>query len=181
MTFQIDRSLSADGVYQFSTDNNIKYLIKISESSPGSGLATMDFVLLSGEPTAIEIFRTMGTLYELTSEYVDLKGINNILVYINGSNRNEIDQKTRIFTRWINQEFWSHTVVSNPQVTIPNKRDGTYILPTNAIIMTRKAVVIVKKEVVQPPSVDIKFCFNCGTENNNFKFCPKCGKNLQGI
>ena len=26
---------------------------------------------------------------------------------------------------------------------------------------------------------DIKFCFNCGIENKNYKFCPNCGQKLQ--
>jgi len=177
-TFQIDRSLSSDGVYQYTTDNGVRYIVKISETAPGSGLATMDFILLAGSPSAIEIFRTMGTLYELAFEHVESKNYKNILVYITGSNREEIDQKTRIFTRWVNPEFWDHQIVPNPQIIIPGKRNGTYMLPTNAIVMTRKNTTV---SVPAPaPSVDIKFCYNCGEENNNYKFCPKCGTNLQG-
>lgn len=137
----------------------------------------MDFTLLSGTPSAIEIFRTMGTLYELAFEHVESKGFKNILAYINGANREEIDQKTRIFTRWINPEFWDHQIIPNPQIIIPGKRNGTFTLQTNGIAMTRKNVIVPVPTPV--PSVDIKFCYNCGTENDNYKFCPTCGTNLQ--
>ncbi len=178
-TFQIDRSLSSDGVYQYSTDNGVKYIVKISESAPGSGLATIDFTLLSGSPMPLEVFRTMGTLYELAFEHVEDKGFKNIVVYINGDNREEIDQKTRIFTRWINSEYWDHQVVPNPQIVIPGKRNGTIILQTNGIVMTRKSTPV-QTTTEAPLSVNIKFCYTCGTENKNYKFCPICGTNLQG-
>lgn len=179
VNFEIDRSLSSDGVYQYSTDDGVGYLVKISESAPGSGLATIDFVLISGSPSPMEVFRTMNTLYELSFEHVESKGFKNILVYINGSNREEIDKKTRIFTRWINPEFWDYQILPDPQIIIPGKKNGAFTLQTNAIAIVRKNVVIPTPTPVS--SVDVKFCYNCGTENNNYKFCPKCGTNLQVV
>jgi hypothetical protein len=49
--------------------------------------------------------------------------------------------------------------------------------------MTRgvEEVVVIKSPVnkVSESPVGVKFCFNCGSENNNYKFCPSCGTNLK--
>jgi len=182
-TFQIDRTLACDGLYKYSTDNGVEYNVKIHESAPGSGLATIYFTLLSGKPSAIEVFRTMNTLYELSFEYVESKGFKNILVHIDGKDREEIDKKTRIFTsgltKWVGPNVFDYQIISNPKITVPGRRNGAYTFETNAIYMTRKSTPA-PTTIEAPPNVDIKFCYNCGTENNNYKFCPKCGTNLQG-
>ena len=101
------------------------------------------------------------------------RGINTLLVYIAGSDRNEIDQKTKIFTRWIKTP-WKYEVISNPIITIQGNRNHIQT-NTNFIHMTRGVEEVV---VIKSP-VGAKFCFNCGLENNNFKFCPSCGTNLK--
>ena len=46
------------------------------------------------------------------------------------------------------------------------------------VVVIKSLVNKVVNEVVESP-VGAKFCFNCGLENNNYKFCPSCGTNLQ--
>jgi len=170
-TFKLDKTLESDGIYQYTTDNKVKYAVRISESSPGSGLASLDFMLVSGNPSSSEIFKTIGTLYQLATEYVEKKKLKHILLTIDGPNRTEIDQKTKIFTRWIDTDIWDYQITSNPEILIPGKRNGSIILQTNSISMKRKEDVATKQS---------KFCGNCGNSiiiGN--KFCGNCGNSLQ--
>jgi RNA polymerase subunit RPABC4/transcription elongation factor Spt4 len=155
----------------FTTDLGSKYIVKFEEVS--EGIWTLNFQLESGEPLRSEIFKTMKFLGDNTSNFLDEKGINTLLVYIVGSDRSEIDQKTKIFTRWIKSP-WKYEVISNPIITIEGNRD--YIeTNTNFIHMTRG----VEEVVINESPIGSKFCFNCGLENNNYKFCPSCGTNLK--
>ena len=171
-TFKIDRSLESEGVFQYTTDSGCKYIASISESAPNSGLATLDFMLVSGSPSYIEVFKTMRTLYEISTEYVLKKGFKNLIFYIDGANREEIDQKTNIFTRWIDTNIWEYRIDPQPYIIIPNMRNGIIPVNTNAIVIKKKDNVVIE-------SVKSKFCHNCGSPNNNYKFCPDCGQNLQ--
>ena len=183
MSYNIDNSLIWNNLFIFTTDSGTKYIAKFEEVS--EGIWTLDFQLSSGEPLRSEIFKTMKVLGDNTSDFLDERGINTLLVYIAGSDRNEIDQKTKIFTRWIKTP-WKYEVISNPIITIEGNRNHIQT-NTNFIHMTRgsEEVVVIKSlvnkvvnEVVESP-VGAKFCFNCGLENNNYKFCPSCGTNLK--
>lgn len=179
MSYVIDRGMEWDGIYKYTTDSGISYMAKIHETAPGSGFWTIDFIKLSKEDgDAREVFTIMNTLIELSMEYAEMNNIQNAIIFINGENREQINQKTKIFTRWI-KDYWDYQVVSNPQVFIPGKRDGRITIPTNGIFMTRKKNLITPIKETKLSTVEIKFCYNCGTENNNFKFCPKCGTSLQ--
>lgn len=170
--FKIDRSLEPEGIFKFKTDSGCEYMASIHESAPKSGLATLDIVLLSGQPSPIEVFRTMRTVYDVSTEYVLKKGFKDLIFYIDGRNREEIDQKTNIFTRWINTDIWEYRIDSQPYIVIPNKRNGIIQLNTNAIVIKKKDNVVVE-------TTKLNFCYNCGEPNNNYKFCPSCGSNLQ--
>ena len=171
MSYNIDNSLIWDNIFMFTTDLGSKYIVKFEEVS--EGIWTLNFQLESGEPLRSEIFKTMKFLGDNTSNFLDEKGINTLLVYIVGSDRSEIDQKTKIFTRWIKSP-WKYEVISNPIITIEGNRD--YIeTNTNFIHMTRG----VEEVVINESPIGAKFCFNCGLENNNYKFCPSCGTNLK--
>lgn len=169
MGYKINRTLSGDGVYQYETDSGVKYLAKISESAPSSGLWTLNFVLLEGTPSIREVFATMNTLTEASMEFLDSVSAKNALFFIDG-NKDEIEQKTKIFTRWIGQ-YWDYEVISNPEIVIPSRRDGRITVPTNAITMKRKEI---------PSIIKSNFCSNCGSPSNGTKFCSNCGFNLQG-
>jgi hypothetical protein len=179
MSYIIDKELEWDGIYKYTTDSGISYMAKIDETAPGSGYWTIDFIKLSkNDGNVREVFAIMNTLIELSMEYADIKNIQNVIIFINGENRDLIDQKTRIFTRWI-KDYWDYQIVSNPEMVISGKRDGRINIPTNGIFMTRKQGIVTPIQTTKLSSVDVKFCYNCGTENNNFKFCPKCGTSLQ--
>jgi hypothetical protein len=179
MSYIIDKELEWDGIYKYTTDSGISYMAKIHETAPGSGYWTIDFIKLSkNDGNVREVFAIMNTLIELSMEYADIKNIQNVIIFINGENRDLIDQKTRIFTRWI-KDYWDYQIVSNPEMVISGKRDGRINIPTNGIFMTRKQGIVTPIQTTKLSSVDVKFCYNCGTENNNFKFCPKCGTSLQ--
>lgn len=171
-TFKIDRSLESDGVFQYTTDLGCKYLVSIRESAPNSGLAKLDFILISGSPSNTEVFKTMRTLYEISTEYVLKKGFKNLILYIDGSDKKEIDKKTKVFTRWIDNNIWEYKIDPQPYIIIPNMRNGIIQFNTNAIFLKKKdnAILEISKS---------KFCHNCGKPNNNYKFCPNCGQNLQ--
>lgn len=180
MPYNIDNSLIWNNLFMFTTDAGTKYIAKFEEIS--EGIWTLDFQLTSGEPLRSEIFKTMEVLGDNTSNFLDERGINTLLVYITGSDRNEINQKTKIFTRWI-REPWKYEVISNPIITIEGKKDHIQT-NTNFIHMTRgiEEVVVIKSplnKLVSESPVGVKFCFNCGSENNNYKFCPSCGTNLK--
>lgn len=179
MSYIIDKDMEWDGIYKYTTDSGISYMAKIHETAPGSGFWTIDFMKMSkDEGDFKEVFSIMNTLIELSMDYADQKNIQNVIIFISGENREKIDQKTRIFTRWI-KDYWDYQIISNPEMLIPGKRDGRIIIPTNGIFMTRKKGLVTPIQTTKLSSVEVKFCYNCGTENNNFKFCPKCGTSLQ--
>ena len=177
MSYNIDNSLIWNNLFIFTTDAGTKYIAKFEEVS--EGIWTLDFQLASGEPLRSEIFKTMKVLGDNTSNFLDERGINTLLVYIAGSDRNEIDQKTKIFTRWIKSP-WVFTIDSNPEIIIEGKRDQIY--PNTNIIHIEKTDIVIQKTIENTNSINtsnVKFCPNCGTKNNNYKFCPSCGTNLQ--
>jgi hypothetical protein len=177
MSYIIDRSLAFDGLFRYSTDNGTDYIVKISETAPNSGFWTLDFKKLSGDPSALEVFKTLNTLFTVAMEYAAEKNINNAYLLIAGDTIDEIQKKTVAFTRWIEYD-WDYNIIKNPLITIDGMKSSINI-PTNIIHIKRK---IIKNQVTQQQSQSLmKFCSNCGTENNNFQFCPNCGSNLKQI
>ena len=113
---------------------------------------------------------------------IEKNNIENIIVTIDGKDQEEIDKKTKAFTRWIKKP-WSYKVMKNPTIKIDGATKNIYVR-TNIIHMfkTNEPItpeVVVKKEEIKNIPSQIKFCYNCGLENNNYKFCPGCGTNLQ--
>jgi hypothetical protein len=173
MTYNLDKSLIGDGIILYNTDSGCKYLAKISETSIGSGLWTLDFMKLSGEPSTSEVFKIMKTLTDACMEYVFEKNINNVAIFISGENEEIINQKTTIFQRWL-KEDWDFEIVPNMEIKIQGKRNSKFNVPTNAIMMKRKQKST-QKQIVINGNINVKFCFNCGTKNDSFQFCPNCG------
>jgi hypothetical protein len=175
MNYNVDKSLSWNGLYQYSSESGTQYLVKISESAPGSDFWTMDFVKLSGEPTPSEVFKIMSTLFEVSMEYVIQKNITKAFLIINGKDKEEIEKKTNIFVRWL-RDHWDYQIVNNPEFTTP--KGNQVVLQTNGIYITKKLVTNTESNN-NLTDVTIKFCYNCGTENKGFQFCPNCGTNLK--
>jgi hypothetical protein len=177
MTYNLDKSLISDGMIFYTTDSGCKYLAKIFETSTGSGLWTLDFIKLSGDPESSEVFKIMKTLTDACMEYVYDKNINNVAIFVSGENEDVINQKTTIFQRWLRDD-WDFEITPNMEIKISGKRNSSYSVPTNAIMMKRKQKVV-QKQIITNGNIQVKFCFNCGSENNGFQFCPNCGTNLK--
>lgn len=188
--YVIDRSISWDNTIFFDSENGTKYSVQLIETAPGSNMWTFNFNLVKGLPDQKEVFKTMNVLYDVLLEpggLIEKNNVREIIVTIAGNSREEIDQKTKIFTRWIRSP-WEFRIDSNPEIIIQGKRESIY-LNTNLIHIKKSEVEVVKEvikikpviEIVVEPLVEsnIKFCFNCGLENNNYKFCPDCGTNLK--
>lgn len=180
MIFKVDNSILWDNVFFIETDSGVKYVAKLEETSPSSGVWTLFFLLVNGIPNSKEIFGTMNTLTENLVNVLNKKGIDSLLVWIDGKDRKEIDQKTKVFLRWVEYPF-EYTLDENPEIRIQGKNETIYP-KTNFIHIRRVVNQEVKKDVqVQTPTLNIKvkFCFNCGMENKDYKFCPGCGTNLK--
>lgn len=175
MSYTVDKSLLWSNVIIFTSDSGTKYSIRLVETTRGSGLWTLEFNLISGSPDNSEVFSTMSTLYNVltgSGGLIEKTNATNILFYIAGNNRDEIDQKTNVFTRWIKSP-WEYKIDYNPEVTIQGKRDKLY--PNTNFIYMKKTENI----TISPTASNVKYCYNCGSVNNNYKFCPNCGTNLQ--
>ncbi len=181
MIFKVNNSILWDNVFFIETDSGVKYVAKLEETSPGSGVWTLFFLLLNGIPNSREIFGTMNTLTENLINVLNQKGIDSLLVWIAGKDRKEIDQKTKVFLRWVEYPF-EYVLDENPEIRIQGKNETIYP-KTNFIHIKRvvnREVRGVKKDVEVPISnIKLKFCFNCGEENKDYKFCPGCGTNLK--
>ena len=97
--YTIDRTLYNNNIVSFDSDNGTKYSIYLSEISPK--IWTFNFKLVSGTPDRKEVFKTMGILHDILLEpdgLIERNNIKQIIVFIDGKNRDEIDQKTKIFT-----------------------------------------------------------------------------------
>jgi len=179
MSYSIDRSLSWDGLYSFTSESGANYMVKMKESAPGSGLWTINFIKTSGEPPAIEVFRTIKVLSDLCKEYINSKGGTRALLLISGDEQ-ESEQKAKVFSRWMGEEW--DCLIHRPNIKVPGLRKSNIPSTPFAIMATRKP----KTETIQPVKVteiqstsEIKFCFNCGTANNNYLYCPSCGTKLK--
>lgn len=181
--YTIDRTLFYNNIVSFDSDNGTKYSIYLSEISPK--IWTFNFKLVSGTPDRKEVFKTMGILHDILLEpdgLIERNNIKQIIVFIDGKNRDEIDQKTKIFTRWIKSP-WEFTVNYKPEIVIEGVREQIYP-DTNIINIKMKNVIqkTIEKTIEKTNSINtsnVKFCSNCGLKNNNYKFCPSCGTNLQ--
>jgi len=67
MSYVIDKGMEWDGIYKYTTDSGVSYMVKISETAPGSGFWTIDFIKLSKiDGNVREVFTIMNTLIELS-------------------------------------------------------------------------------------------------------------------
>ncbi len=174
MNYTIDKSLEFANAITFKSESGVEYRLYLAETAPGSRLWTFGFQLISGNPNQKEVFGTIGLIQKLLLEkngLIEKNNISEIVLTIDGKNRDEVDKKTKIFTRWIKSP-WEFEITRNPVISIQGKMENIY-LDTNLIH-------IKKSTIVEQINSETKFCFNCGTENKkDYKFCPNCGQNLQ--
>jgi len=174
MSYIINKSNIENNILILTDKNDLKYFIKLTEISEGSDVWTFSFIR---EPNKISnnsfeyMFILCKEIFE--SDLLDKNKVSKILLLIEGDSRESADEKTEIFTKLINDN-WNFKIEQNPETIIED--GGGYInLNKNSIYITKKEKVsedIVILEIM-------KFCPNCGLENNNYKFCPSCGTNLK--
>jgi hypothetical protein len=181
--YTIDRSISWNNTIFFKSDSGTSYGVQLIETAPGSNLWTFNFKLINGIPDEKEVFKTMGVLYDVLTEpggLIEKNNVSELIVFITGESQEEMDQKTKVFTRWLKSP-WEFKINTNPEIKIDGKRDQIY--PNTNLIHIKKVDVIEQPAIVEtktPVNIsNIKFCYNCGLENNNYKFCPGCGTNLK--
>lgn len=183
MSYSIDRDLSWDGLYKIYTPSGTEYLIKMKESAPDSGLWTINLIRPSEKAPTIEIFRTLKLVSEVCQEYLNEVKANKLLLLIAGD-IDESQKKAKVFTRWMESDWndWDFKI-DRPEIRIDALRSANIKSTSFSIILKRKNNLY--QSNTQKPTnnvvnhLDIKFCFNCGTPNNNFAFCPSCGTKLK--
>lgn len=168
MVYQVNKSLWDDNCFSFKTETGTDYICSMMRTAPESNLWTFQFNSSKEDFDNREIFTVMNTIEKYILELTELRDIDKVVVYIQGKNRQEIDKKTKIFTRWI-KDPWSVKVVDSRELPIAQRFDFN----TNIILMTKN----IKENSIN--QISMKFCFNCGSENKDYKFCPNCGTNLQ--
>ena len=112
MSYIIDKSLEFCNTISFKTDSDVKYSITFNETAPESKVWTFSLKLVSGEPTDKEIFKTMEVVNKIITEKGGIAERNNIkrvIVVIEGEDEQEIDKKTKVFTRWIKKP-WKYEI-----------------------------------------------------------------------
>ena len=182
MLFKVDDTLSWDNCFYIITDEGNIYCVKLDETALGTGIWVLNFILVDGSPNNKEVFKTLQTFWINLKKMLIEKNINTVIAYIDGATRKERDQKTKVFTRWIDDPFECF-VDESPEVRVQGKKTPIYP-DTNFLKIVRKSfsspeVKIEEAKPIITQQIDIKFCYNCGTENKGFKFCPNCGTNLQ--
>lgn len=179
MSFNIDRSLSWDGLYKIYS-NESSFLVKIRETSLGSGLWIVDMVNEYGNTPGISIFSLLKSLSEVCKEYLDIVGGKKMMIKID--NTLQESQKTaKVFTRWLEND-WDYKI-ENSDIKLAGLRNPYLNISTLSILAFRKDKIqnLIPETHSQDPIIlsEIKFCFNCGAPNNSFAFCPNCGTKLK--
>lgn len=174
MRYYIDKSSISSGVFTYTTDSGCSYLVDIREAN--SEIWTLDFIKLSGNPSELEVFKIMKTLTDSAMEFVYQKNIQKAILFISGDNKEEIDKKTRVFQRWLIDD-WDIEVLNDIEINVSGLRGPIYTT-INGISITRKQK-IVQDKISTDNNFEFKFCYNCGNKNEGFQFCPNCGTNLK--
>lgn len=156
MIYNIDNSLEDNGIIFFTTDSGTTYKISMTEFDSS---LIINMVKVSNNTSDGEIFKTLSTL-----KHILIKNKSTGFIFI-FDDRNDliIQRKINILIRSFEDDF-EYTIQKNPHIEIPGY--GKYINNETRLILKQKIKKI------------IKFCPNCGTENNDYKFCPSCGTNL---
>ena len=158
MIFDINYEFEEHGVYSFKTDIGAEYKVIFREGD----YTSVGIVLLSEDTFVSEIFTTIETLKFIFNRIKS----NKLIITINDVNPNLRRRKLNVLKRYLND--YDYSVVENPHLP-PIGRASS-----NTILNITQVYLIKKKQLKQK-----KYCHNCGSENNDYKFCPSCGTNLQ--
>jgi hypothetical protein len=181
---KVDNSTLYNNTFTIETDSGAKYIVSIAETAPSSGVWVLNFLLIDGTPQYKEIFSTFKLLQQNLKSLLLERNIQKVIGWISGKDREEINQKTKVFLRWVEWPF-VYEVDNSPEIRIPGRRQSLHP-DTNFFLIKRVGNVEqsnsnIKQSTQNTPSTtnEIKFCFNCGTPNNSYQFCPSCGTKLK--
>ena len=177
MSYSIERELEWNQI-TLRSESGVAYKILMTETAEDSNIWFLDLILMSdsNKPNAKEIYQTVGKVFEVLTEkdgLLESKNIKEIVSIIQADDKDEMEKKTKVFTRWIRSP-WTFEIHRNPVIDILGRANKIYL---NKNIIHMKKTEVVEKNIVV--NNNFKFCFNCGTENKGFKFCPNCGTNLK--
>lgn len=185
--FRVDNTFLWDNCFYIESELGTKYCVRLNETAPGTNIWIINFILISGTPKGREVFKTLSILWENLKKFFIDKDITSAFGYIDGKTREERDQKTKIFTRWVDYPF-EVIVDASPEIRIQGS-SRSHTIDTNMFHISRipksgtdKEELKLKEEIQKidtPTNTEIKFCFNCGNPNNSFVFCPNCGTKLK--
>lgn len=176
MSFNINRELEWNQV-SIDTDD-VNYLVYVSETGEGSNLWTLNISNEEGRIKKDDIYKLMSTISDVIFKGKDSlaenSNIKEMIYFVYGNTEQEIDKRSKVFSRWIKKP-WTFEIIKNPTIDIQGKANKVY-LKSNLIHIKKN-----EDYIEETPKIigNIKFCFNCGTENKAYKFCPSCGTNLQ--
>jgi hypothetical protein len=173
MSYTIDKSNLENNLLFLKLEDDSECFIKLTEIHEGSDVWTFYFIETNNTNKSFEHLCIL-TKEIVENDLLEKNKVSKLLILIKGDDREDTDKKTEVFISMIKGD-WEFKIDQDPETTIEG--GSNYInFNTNSIYITKKEKVI---ESITLNELVMKFCTNCGSENNNFKFCPSCGTNLK--
>lgn len=173
MNYTIDKSNLQNNILSLNVGENLNYFVEVSKSLENSDVWTFNFIKSPVDILPDYILILSREIFE--SGILEKNDIKKIFLLIEDDNIEQLNKKTEDFIDII-KDSWNFEIEHEPETKI----EGGYSYinnNTNLIYITKK-----EKEIILDDKKDVnlmKFCPNCGLENNNYKFCPNCGTNLK--
>ena len=173
MSYTINKSNLENNLLFLKLEDDSECFIKLTEIHEGSDIWTFYFVETDNKDKSFEHLCIL-TKEIFENDLLEKNKVSKLLILINGDDREDTDKKTEVFISLLKGD-WEFKIDQDPETTIEG--GSNYInFNTNSIYITKKEKFI---ESITLNEGVMKFCTNCGLENNNYKFCPSCGSNLK--
>lgn len=173
MSYTINKSNLENNLLFLKLEDDSECFIKLTEIHEGSDIWTFYFLETDNKDKSFEHLCIL-TKEIFENDLLEKNKVSKLLILINGDDREDTDKKTEVFISLLKGD-WEFKIDQDPETTIEG--GSNYInFNTNSLYITKKEKVI---ESITLNEGVMKFCTNCGLENNNYKFCPSCGSNLK--
>jgi hypothetical protein len=172
--YNIDKSHLQDNVLILKIDDILIYHVELTRLPDYDDIWTFNFISPPVNNSFEYILILVREFFE--SGLLEKNEVKNIFVLIEGNDREDVDKKTDSFIGFIKDD-WSLQIIQDPEIQIEGGY-GYINHNTNSIFITKKEKEIITEVNIVSDNL-MKFCPNCGLENNNYKFCPNCGTNLK--
>ena len=173
MSYTINKSNLENNLLFLKLEDDSECFIKLTEIHEGSDIWTFYFLETDNKDKSFEHLCIL-TKEIFENDLLEKNKVSKLLILINGDDREDTDKKTEVFISLLKGD-WEFKIDQDPETTIEG--GSNYInFNTNSIYITKKEKFI---ESITLNEGVMKFCTNCGLENNNYKFCPSCGSNLK--